>query len=165
MSRIDKSWMNINYRLDPDYRNGGNAFLDFAFAHTKLGNLIYCPCRKCHNVYAKTREQVEEDMVVNGIVQNYDIWIFHGEERVPQAGIIDEESSYFDNEEETEDMTRLIADIIGEPSSISFRLDDGIAPAIDEEPNENVRASTNCFMTVKLSCIPTVKSFRSCHLL
>ena len=121
MSGVDKSWMNINNRLDPTYRNGVNVFLDFAFAHTNTENLIHCPCHKCYNVYAKTRDQFEDDMVVNGVVWNFNFWIFHREERVPQADIVDKKCSEHDNDDETDDMTGLLHDIMGEPSSIAFR--------------------------------------------
>ena len=159
MSGIDKSWMNINNRLDPAYRNGVNNFLDFAFAHTKLGNQIYCPCRKCHNVYPKTREDVEADMVINGIVQNYDFWIFHGEEKFPTIDIIDDDSSEDTNDDDTDDMAGLIADVIGEPNFVAFGSNEGVAQDIDEEPNDNAKRFYRLLRDGETQLYPSCEKF------
>ncbi|CAA0813526.1 Unknown protein [Striga hermonthica] len=44
------------------------------------GDKIRCPCRKCNNVLYQSRDDVEADLLENGIVKHYTKWEFHGEE-------------------------------------------------------------------------------------
>ena len=53
----------------PGYRQGIKDFLDFAFEHTTMGDKIYCPCKKCNNYFAKTRDDVEADLLTTGCTQ------------------------------------------------------------------------------------------------
>ncbi|XP_020094140.1 uncharacterized protein LOC109714114 [Ananas comosus] len=76
---LDKSWMHIQNRLSPEYKEGVSKFLDFAFGMTS-GDTIPCPCKKCNNVLFKQRNEVEADLVVNGVVTGYTRWLLHGEE-------------------------------------------------------------------------------------
>lgn len=113
MATLDKSWMDIGNRLDPNYIRGVETFLDFAFQHTKSGNLIYCPCRKCFNGRLKTRDEVREDLIVSGILRGYTYWDFHGEDRHATTGSEDDELE-LDNEVECDEIDELIADTFPE---------------------------------------------------
>ncbi|GMJ06915.1 hypothetical protein HRI_004360700 [Hibiscus trionum] len=75
---MDKSWMNLP-RVNPDYRNGVEYFLNLAFANASQENMILCPCKKCANVNWHIREVVHEHLVIFGFVSGYRKWIFHGE--------------------------------------------------------------------------------------
>ncbi|XP_042486512.1 uncharacterized protein LOC122066739 [Macadamia integrifolia] len=41
--------------------------------------MILCPCVKCINQLLKTREEVFEDLILNGFLRSYTIWSFHRE--------------------------------------------------------------------------------------
>lgn len=46
---IDKTWVGISNRTLPQYEEGVNEFLNFAFRHIDEGRAIRCPCKKCNN--------------------------------------------------------------------------------------------------------------------
>ena len=71
MAGINKNWMQIDNRLSIDYRNGVKDFLDFAFKHADLRDKIWCPCIKCNKTQYKSRDDVEADLVIHGIVPSY----------------------------------------------------------------------------------------------
>lgn len=108
--------MQITNRLLLEYINGVKDFLDFAFEHTDLENKIWCPCIKCNNTRYKSRDDVEADLVIHGIVPSYTQWSLHGE------GIGNIESDNVDvneetdmEDEETDDMQELIHNVCGVP--------------------------------------------------
>ncbi|XP_019267397.1 PREDICTED: uncharacterized protein LOC109244716 [Nicotiana attenuata] len=76
---MDKSWIFIKNRTLPQYLNGVEQFLTFAFSNPNVGVRIQCPCIKCNNVLWKTREEVKTDLLRRGIDSTYDRWIYHGE--------------------------------------------------------------------------------------
>ncbi|XP_019230042.1 PREDICTED: uncharacterized protein LOC109211006 [Nicotiana attenuata] len=78
MDSVDKSWMHL-LRWTDEYIRGVNDFLDKAFERASQGNKILCPCQKCINRYWHYRNVVEDHLVVNGFVDGYTEWIFHGE--------------------------------------------------------------------------------------
>ncbi|GMJ09515.1 hypothetical protein HRI_004620700 [Hibiscus trionum] len=75
---MDISWMNLP-RVSVDYRNGVQAFLNFAFASASEENKILFPCKKCANINWYTREVVHEHIIVTGFVPGYRKWVFLGE--------------------------------------------------------------------------------------
>ncbi|KAG8382296.1 hypothetical protein BUALT_Bualt05G0062100 [Buddleja alternifolia] len=77
---MDRSWMMLEDRTRPEYENGVQEFLDFAYSSTEPGKKIRCPCKKCNNVYLQNRDDVEADLLEYGIIQNYVTWVLHGEE-------------------------------------------------------------------------------------
>uniref|UniRef100_M1DTK7 Retrotransposon protein, Ty3-gypsy subclass n=1 Tax=Solanum tuberosum TaxID=4113 RepID=M1DTK7_SOLTU len=74
----DKSWMNC-LRWTDEYIHGVNNFLDKAFERASQGKEILCPCKKCINRYWHYRNVVEDHLVVDGFVDGYTKWTFHGE--------------------------------------------------------------------------------------
>ncbi|XP_060182289.1 uncharacterized protein LOC132611948 [Lycium barbarum] len=78
MDNGDKSWMNC-LRWTEEYSHGVNNFLHKAFERASQGDEILCPCKKCVNRYWHYRNVVEEHLVVEGFVDNYTKWVFHGE--------------------------------------------------------------------------------------
>ncbi|KAG8381935.1 hypothetical protein BUALT_Bualt05G0024400 [Buddleja alternifolia] len=77
---MDRSWMMLEDRTRPEYENGVQEFLNFAYSSTEPGKKIRCPCKKCNNVYLQNRDDVEADLLEYGIIQNYVTWVLHGEE-------------------------------------------------------------------------------------
>ncbi|XP_030953586.1 uncharacterized protein LOC115976445 [Quercus lobata] len=78
---MEHNWVKLRSRAHPEYRQGVKDFLDFAFEHTTMGNKIFCPCKRCNNYFAKTRDDVEGDLLTIGILPSYTRWFRHGEER------------------------------------------------------------------------------------
>ncbi|XP_070029676.1 uncharacterized protein [Nicotiana sylvestris] len=76
---MDKSWIFIKNRALPQYLNGVEQFLNFAFSNSNVGVRIQCPCIRCNNILWKTREEVKTDLLRRGIDSTYDRWIYHGE--------------------------------------------------------------------------------------
>ncbi|KAK5819575.1 hypothetical protein PVK06_024588 [Gossypium arboreum] len=70
--------MNLS-RVTNDYRNGVQTFLNFAFQIASQENMILCPCKKCGNINWHFLYVVYEHLIVNGFIQGYKKWIFHGE--------------------------------------------------------------------------------------
>lgn len=64
--------------LSDKYNKQVHNFLEFSFNHIKLDNLIPCLCVKCNNALLKTRDEVEERLMVDGIVTSYTRWLYHG---------------------------------------------------------------------------------------
>ncbi|KAG8365413.1 hypothetical protein BUALT_Bualt18G0102300 [Buddleja alternifolia] len=77
---MDRSWMMLEDRTRPEYENGVEEFLNFAYSSTEPGKKIRCPCKKCNNVYLQNRDDVEADLLEYGIIQIYVTWVLHGEE-------------------------------------------------------------------------------------
>ncbi|KAI3463623.1 hypothetical protein Pfo_020286 [Paulownia fortunei] len=75
---MDKSWMMLEDRTLPQYENGVQQFLDFAYSSTEPWKKIRCPCKKCNNVYYQNRDDVEADLFEYGIVKHYVTWVLHG---------------------------------------------------------------------------------------
>ena len=97
MENIDKSWMKA-HRLSPEYMNGVDQFLDYAFRNsTRNDNRIKCPCVNCNNVYLKVREEVKYDLCKKGMVPSYTTWYYHGEKEI--VVVLDDNES---NEESDE---------------------------------------------------------------
>ncbi|XP_059316727.1 uncharacterized protein LOC132067483 isoform X3 [Lycium ferocissimum] len=100
MDNEDKSWMNC-LRWTEEYSRGVNNFLDKAFERASQGDEILCPCKKCVNRYWHYRNVVEEHLVVEGFVDNYTKWVFHGEgfysRNAPHPINDDEDSNLRDN--------------------------------------------------------------------
>ncbi|KAJ4951585.1 hypothetical protein NE237_028417 [Protea cynaroides] len=77
-SWIQKSW-NRRFRLSELYAVGVNGFLEFAFSRVSTGDRILCPCIYCINQQSRTREEVYEHLIVDGIIIGYTRWYCHGE--------------------------------------------------------------------------------------
>ena len=98
-------------------------------------------------------------MVINGIVRNYDFWIFHGEEKIPTIDIIDDDSSEDTNDDGTDDMAGLIADVIGEPNFVAFGSDERVAQEINEEPNDNAKRFYRLIRDAETKLYPGCENF------
>ena len=87
---MDKSWMKES-TLSFRYLNSVEEFLNFAFSFSSEEGTIRCPCVDCNNVYFKTHEEVQFNLISMEIVQSYIHWYYHGEED-------DEEDQLFSKE-------------------------------------------------------------------
>lgn len=76
---MDKTWLNIRNRNDPSYLKGADEFVKFAASNRKNSSEIICPCNKCRNMRFVKKDDVIEHIVVDGFLEGYTCWIFHGE--------------------------------------------------------------------------------------
>ncbi|GLT54466.1 hypothetical protein SLA2020_276610 [Shorea laevis] len=76
---MDKSWMK-KWRGTAEYVRGVEAFLSFAVSNSITKEFIVCPCKKCRFRYKLHRDEVYDHLIgLNGIVEGYTDWIWHGE--------------------------------------------------------------------------------------
>ncbi|XP_073152998.1 uncharacterized protein [Henckelia pumila] len=78
---MERAWMDYpNGSLE--YRVGVLHFLRYAFIDVDLEVKKPCPCCKCINSLNHDRETIYEHLMINGILRDYHVWIFHGEKRM-----------------------------------------------------------------------------------
>ncbi|KAI3803640.1 hypothetical protein L1987_31798 [Smallanthus sonchifolius] len=84
---IDKSWIALRDRNHPDFIKGLQKFIDNAKNYVDEDGKIYCPCKKCANSYRQSLSFVYSHVRVNGFLQAYDTWFYHGEEYVNASDV------------------------------------------------------------------------------
>lgn len=118
------------HRLSDEYLNGVKEFLDFAFSHSSQPDKILCPCINCNNVYYKSRDEVQFDLVSKGIVPSYINWYYHGEYEFEEEEVSDEA------ENDNEGVYTMLEEALGMPNINQER---GGALHILDEPNEDAK--------------------------
>ena len=73
-----RDWMYIPRRL-PQFETGVIEFLNASFAKVAKGGQICCPFKLCKNRYWYRRDKVLDHLKGYGFVENYYVWVFHGE--------------------------------------------------------------------------------------
>ena len=66
----DKSWVKLR-RMDNEYIEYLNAFLDHAFATSAVDDKISCPCTTCANRFHHKREVMRVHLFMKGMDANY----------------------------------------------------------------------------------------------
>ncbi len=80
---MDKSWIRINNRLDPNYIRGVNEFMIRANEHKDRDGLVYCPCVRCFNARRHVLATVKAHILDFGFDRGYVVWLNHGENTLP----------------------------------------------------------------------------------
>ena len=83
----------LDGRLSHPYIKEVNAFINFARAVVDLSGNILCPCIHCVNCYRQSLHTVHIHLLHHGIMQSYINWHNHGESRVLNENIHDNEMS------------------------------------------------------------------------
>ena len=78
-------------RLSHSYIEGVNAFINFARAVVDLSDNILCLCIHCVNFYRQSPHTMRIHLFRRGIMQSYINWYNHGESRVLNENIYDNE--------------------------------------------------------------------------
>ena len=130
---MERNWVKLRNRALPEYRQGIKDFLDFAFEHTTMGDKIYCPCKKCNNYFAKTRDDVEADLLTIGILPSYTRWFRHGEERHFQTF----DSLDSDDESDGDGLSEMVEDYCAAFNAASNVVGDLSGDGTPEEPNDD----------------------------
>ncbi|KAK3013715.1 hypothetical protein RJ639_009806 [Escallonia herrerae] len=84
---MDKSWINIRNLLDPLYEKESDDFVVFASKDRPNATEILCPCMKCCNMRFVKKVDVAEHIVVDGFLEIYTHWIFHGKSSLTSSSI------------------------------------------------------------------------------
>lgn len=87
---MSRPWMYGN-RTTPEFWNGLKEFSNVALDHQRktLAETIFCPCHDCKNVKRWSDiKEIEYHLVRRGFVDDYHIWIWHGEKLGATATII-----------------------------------------------------------------------------
>ncbi|KAI3783835.1 hypothetical protein L1987_42923 [Smallanthus sonchifolius] len=71
-------WMYLPRRL-PEFEAGVIEFLNASFSKVAKGGQICCPCKRCMNRFWYRRDEVFDHLKGYGFVENYYVWVFHGE--------------------------------------------------------------------------------------
>ncbi|KAL5550191.1 hypothetical protein UlMin_000367 [Ulmus minor] len=75
---MDKSWMSA-HRLSSKYEEGVEYFINFAILNSTKLNLIRYPCIKCGNLKFLDPKTIKDHLFVNGVLESYTTWFWHGE--------------------------------------------------------------------------------------
>ncbi|KAL0561629.1 hypothetical protein IC582_002069 [Cucumis melo] len=75
---MDKSWMQKN-RTSSEYAYGIEMFIKNGLKHSKMSNVMACPCLKCVDAKTLDVNTIRDHLFFNDIDQSYQEWIFHGE--------------------------------------------------------------------------------------
>ena len=77
----DRSWLGLP-RNSAAFLKGLDDFLNFAYANKRPDSVIYCPCKVCANRYYESRNIVREHIILEGFLERYKKWTYHGESHV-----------------------------------------------------------------------------------
>jgi hypothetical protein len=91
-----KSWMYGSLRFKAGFREEVDKFIKAVEKHvvmlTENKDTIICPCKDCNNLMAWTDVSIIRDhLIVRGYVEDYTMWIHHGETTVVDNDNDDEE--------------------------------------------------------------------------
>ena len=73
--------------MSKEYQVRIEEFIEFAKRHSENNNTTRFPCKKCCNVAVLTFEEVQDHLMIHGILGSYNTLFFHGE-RVPTQDYI-----------------------------------------------------------------------------
>lgn len=135
---LDKKWMEINDRASLEYIKGVDLFLEFAFGQPGVSDMIRCPCNRCRNTAYKKRREVRVHLFKKGIVRNYKIWVFHGEqfvETVEPLNVDLNEDRHAEDYFDYDDMIGVVHDTCGF-TNMRVQEEEGINPDV---PNEEAQ--------------------------
>jgi len=107
---MDKSWIDMP-RNTPQYMDGLNKFLDFAFANSGVRGKIVCPCQKCNFNKWQDRELVYEHLILKPFPKGYTMWLLHGERR--GVNVTDETRVMSQEDNEINPMFDMVNDAFG----------------------------------------------------
>ncbi|XP_016471415.2 uncharacterized protein LOC107793551 [Nicotiana tabacum] len=157
---MDKSWILLRNRALPEYLNGVEQFLNFAFSNPNVGIRIQCPCTNCNHVRRKTREEVKIDILRWGIDPTYNRWIHHGES---DSSSDDEINSSANSDLENDDATtfEMLHDMYhGVPTdNITHDQSDESAESRYEEPNAEAKSFYRLLKDAEQKLYPDCEKF------
>jgi hypothetical protein len=76
----DRRWMYEGWpNLSDKWIANTEEFIKRAFAMSKNGNDVRCPCSRCRICHCQTRKVLSSHLIKYGFMPNYKVWVYHGE--------------------------------------------------------------------------------------
>ncbi|KAD2393289.1 hypothetical protein E3N88_40267 [Mikania micrantha] len=73
-----RDWMYLPKRL-PEFEDGVIEFLNASFGKVAKESQICCPYKRCMKRYWHRRDDAFDHLKGHGFVEDYYVWVFHGE--------------------------------------------------------------------------------------
>lgn len=126
----------VDDRLNHEYLEGVEKFIDYAFSKLDGVQVIRCPCIKCCNTYSLPRHIVSSHLKAYEILRSYTFWYHHGEVLAEQENDIevDEYDSQEFNGEGYNGMQDLMEDLF--PQCNTPGGDEATHESTDQGPEE-----------------------------
>jgi hypothetical protein len=147
--KVRRAWMykNVGHRgtIPFQFLRGLTEFMLVASSNGTNMTEIRCPCKKCKATKHHPYEIVQRHLTKNGFMDDYYVWIHHGEDamNVINMSVVVEDDNVnidvdFDESTSTENrMTEMVIDAAG-PSMLPNSLD------VEEEPNPKANFFLTC---------------------
>jgi hypothetical protein len=97
-------------RSSDPYVAGVERFIEFAFKDKPEGTKIHCPCQTWVHTAVQPRDEMFGHLVCNGILENYNEWVFQGDHSVQQTSSMEPNSH---SEEMHVNISQLMEDVGG----------------------------------------------------
>ena len=149
---MDKSWISIKNRYDPAYEKGAEEFIKSASENRPNSIRILCPCKKCRNMLFVKKVDLLEHIILNGFLQSYTSWTFHGESLLNS---VPASKSMVNNE-----MREMIHDAFGIPPS--FPIDNRECNEDHrhrDDPDEETKKFFNLIKEAEQELYPECKKY------
>ncbi|CAM8932792.1 unnamed protein product [Rhodiola kirilowii] len=92
---MDKSWMCLSDKCDPRFMKGIMDFVKFVKLNKPRSTMHKCPCRRCRLQHVKLPlDEIQTHLFSNGIMQEYKIWTYHGEQSEASSSVYTERRDY-----------------------------------------------------------------------
>ncbi|KAM0027484.1 putative Transposase-associated domain-containing protein [Helianthus debilis subsp. tardiflorus] len=117
-----RDWMYLPRRL-PEFEAGVIEFLNASFAKAAKGSQICYPCKRCMNRYWYRRDEVFDHLKGHGFVEDYYVWVFHGETPPQTNGMQDNFDEFLhDRFRDTMEETSTVQGGLNEDAKKFYRL-------------------------------------------
>ncbi|CAM8929746.1 unnamed protein product [Rhodiola kirilowii] len=85
---MDKSWMCLSDKCDTRFIKGIMDFVKFVKQNKPRSTTHKCPCRRCRLQHEKLPlDEIQTHLFSNGIMQEYTIWTYHGEQSEASSSV------------------------------------------------------------------------------
>ncbi|CAM8920344.1 unnamed protein product [Rhodiola kirilowii] len=92
---MDKSWMCLSDKCDPRFIKGIIDFVNFVKLNKPRSTTHKCPCRHCRLQHVKLPlDEIQPHLFSNGIMQEYTIWTYHGEQSEASSSVYTQRHEY-----------------------------------------------------------------------
>lgn len=123
-----------------------------------------CPCLKCRNCVFKKIDVVEDHLWVNGVLDTYKIWEYHGEKASLDRGFLDDTTigdDELDGKGEDQEVIHndRMEDMLLDVLRGNFMEDPDLQPGSDNIPETNPRAFENLWDEAHCPAYPGCKNY------
>lgn len=115
----NRSWMYNPYQsngeFSKEYVKGVKRFIRRAVEYRdRNGHVgIRCPCTRCLCVHFENENLVSDHIFLYGFMNNYSVWVCHGEQPVPRMDIVEDRNVHDDMSLENNECVNMVNDAFG----------------------------------------------------